>query len=131
MFQYLAYALLDVSVDAIEPIVASVKTEVEEERELLQQTHFKSLDRIHHLKREIKKVSQKLKPFMRLLTHVIEDDAISPGATIYLCDVLDNLEGYDEDVRELLAVCEAVDDDADKHQSRQMDNTLYTLTVRP
>ena len=66
---------------------------------------------------------------MRLLTHVIEDDAISPGATIYLRDVLDNLEGCDEEVRQLLLNCEAVDDDADKFQSKQMDQTLYTLTV--
>jgi len=127
--QYLAYALLDEAVDAIDPIVASVRSEVEEERELLRSTHFDSLDRIHQLKTQLNKVSQKLKPFMRLLTHVIEDDAISSGATIYLRDVLDNLEGCDEEVRQLLLACEAVDEEADKHQSRQMDQTLYTLTV--
>ena len=127
--QYLAYALLDEAVDAIDPIVASVRSEVVEERELLRSTHFDSLDRIHQLKTQLNKVSQKLKPFMRLLTHVIEDDAISSGATIYLRDVLDNLEGCDEEVRQLLLACEAVDEEADKHQSRQMDQTLYTLTV--
>ena len=127
--QYLVYALLDEAVDAIEPIVASTRSEIEEEFELLRSNHFESLERIHHLKTEVNKVSQKLKPFMRLLTHVIEDDAISPGATIYLRDVLDNLEGHDDEVRQLLLTCEAVDDEADKFQSRQMDQTLYTLTV--
>jgi Mg2+ and Co2+ transporter CorA len=91
--------------------------------------HFRSLARIHHLKRELEKIGRRLKPFVRLLLHVIEDDAISPGATVYLRDVLDNLEGSDEEVRQLLAECEAVDDEADKFQSRQMDSTLYTLTV--
>lgn len=127
--QYLVYALLDEAVDAIEPVIAKVRAEIEEERERLRTAHFDSLDRIHHLKSELNKVSQKLKPFMRLLTHVIEDDAISPGATIYLRDVLDNLEGNDEEVRQLLITCESVDDDADKFQARQMDQTLYTLTV--
>lgn len=127
--QYLVYALLDEAVDAIDPIVAAVASELEQERQRLRTSKFDSLDRIHFFKQELYKVSQKLKPFMRLLTHVIEDDAISPGATIYLRDVLDNLEGCDEEVRQLLLHCEAVDDDADKFQSRQMDQTLYTLTV--
>ena len=127
--QYLVYALLDEAVDAIEPVIERVKEEIQDEQKVLLATHYDSLDRIHHIKSELTRVSQKLKPFMRLLTHVIEDDAISPGATIYLRDVLDNLEGFDEEVRQLLVTCESVDDDADKFQSRQMDKTLYTLTV--
>ena len=127
--QYLVYALLDEAVDALEPIISRVKQEIQDEREFLLATHYNSLDRIHHLKSELTKVNQKLKPFMRLLTHVIEDDAISPGATIYLRDVLDNLEGFDEEFRHLLNTCASVDDDAEKFQSRQMDKTLYTLTV--
>lgn len=122
--QYLVYALLDEAVDAIDPIVASIRSEVEEEWELLRETRFESLDRIHHLKLQVNKVIQKLKPFMRLLEHVIEDDAICPGATIYLRDVLDNLEGCEEEVRQLLLTCEAVDVEADKFHSRQMDRTL-------
>ena len=127
--QYLVYALLDEAVDALEPIIDRVRTEIENEQAVLRVTHYQSLDRIHHLKDELETVNQKLKPFMRLLTHVIEDDAISPGATIYLRDVLDNLECHDEDIRRLLASCQSVDEDADKFQSRQMDKTLYTLTV--
>ena len=74
-------------------------------------------------------MGRKLKPFLRLLTHVIEDDAISPGATVYLRDVLDNLECADDELKLLLVECQALDTDADKSQSRQMDRTLYTLTV--
>lgn len=127
--EYLTYALLDEAVDAIGPLVGHISQAVENERDYLESTGFESLQRIHHLQNQIQKVGQKLKPFMRLLTHVIEDDAISPGATIYLLDVLDNLEGYDEEVRQLLNTCVAVDAEAEKFQSRQMDRTLYTLTV--
>ena len=127
--QYLVYALLDEAVDALEPLIARLQRELDDELHLLHANHFASLERMHTLQREINKVSQKLKPFLRLLTHVIEDDKISPGATIYLRDVLDNLEGYDEDVRQLLLNCQAVDDEADKFQQQQMDQTLYTLTI--
>jgi len=127
--QYLVYSLLDESVDMLDPIIATVRHELEEEREELRDSHYRSLARVHHLRRELEKVGRKLKPFLRLLFHVIEDDDISPGATVYLRDVLDNLEGYDEECRQLLAECEGVDDEAEKFQSRQMDQTLYTLTV--
>ena len=73
--------------------------------------------------------SKKLKPFLRLLTHVLENDALSPSATIYLRNVCDNLEGCNETVNKLLSECEQVDSEAEKFQARQMDKTLYTLTV--
>ena len=128
--QYLTYAILDEAVDLMDPILCQVRVEMQDERDYLrEQTHFDSLARMHALRAELEKVSQMLKPFLRLLTHVIEDDAISPGATIYLRDVRDNLEGCDETVNKLLKECQDVDAEAEKFQARQMDKTLYTLTV--
>lgn len=127
--QYLTYALLDEAVDLINPIMTAVRREIETEASVLRKSKFRNLDRIQHLRRELERVGRKFKPFVRLLTHVIEDDAISPGATVYLRDVLDNLECSDEDLRQLISECDALDVEADKMQSRQMDQTLYTLTV--
>lgn len=125
--QYLTYALLDEAVDLIAPILHTLRHILDCERE--GRTHLRDLTRTRHCKDQLEHVGRKFKPFLRLLTHVIEDDAISPGATVYLRDVLDNLECSDEELRQLLRECEALEKEADKLQSRQMDQTLYTLTV--
>lgn len=127
--QYLTYALLDEAVDLIEPIMRSMRKEIEHERGVLSKGNYRDLSRTRHLKEQLERVGRKFKPFLRLLTHVIEDDAISPGATVYLRDVLDNLECSDEELRQLISDCEGLEKEADKMLSRQMDLTLYTLTV--
>jgi hypothetical protein len=127
--QYLVYALLDQAVDLIVPLVSAFRQEIDRQRTWIRQDHYRECQPIHSIQRELEKVVRKLKPFLRLLTHVIEDDAISPGATVYLRDVLDNLECVDEELKLLIVECQALDTDADKFQSRQMDRTLYTLTV--
>ena len=127
--QYVTYAILDEAVDRIDPILSTVRDEIRDEREHLRSTLFDSLLRINALKAELVQVFEKIKPFTRVLSHVIEDDAISPGSTIYLKDVRDNLEVSSDAVRQLISECEAVEAEAEKAQSRQMDKTLYTLTV--
>lgn len=130
--QYLTYAILDQAVDMIEPILHAMRHEMAQQDKILQSTNYQSpvaLKRVRHLRKELEKVARKLKPFVRLLVHVIEDDAISPGATVYLRDVLDNLECHEEEVRQLIGDCQAMDEQSDKNQSQQMDRTLYTLTV--
>lgn len=49
--------------------------------------------------------------------------------TVYLRDVLDNLNNGCEELREVIRDCANVDIEAEKYQQRQMDSTLYTLTV--
>ena len=127
--QYLTYALLDHSVDMIGPVVSTMRREVSRETAFLRNDHYRKLGRIHHLRHELENICRKFKPFMRLLVHVIEDDAISPGATVYIRDVLDNLECFDDELKQLIAICQALDAEADKFQSNQMDRTLYTLTI--
>jgi Mg2+ and Co2+ transporter CorA len=107
----------------------SLTKEIKKEKEILVSSCYKHLDTIHQLTSELRKMSRKLKPFVRLLQHLIEDDKITPGPTLFLRDVLDNLENYQEDVMLLISQCLSVDSDAEKFQQRQMDSTLYTLTV--
>ncbi|KAL3917308.1 MAG: hypothetical protein SGILL_004776 [Bacillariaceae sp.] len=127
--QYLAYSLLDEAVDLIRPIIITIKKEIRQERELLKATQYKDLDVIHEMGAELRAMNRKLKPFVRLLEHVIEDERISPGPTVYLRDVLDNLNNGCEELREVVRDCANVDIEAEKYQQRQMDSTLYTLTV--
>lgn len=129
---YLTYALLDQAVDLIEPIIQQIRNEIVQEQQILKDEIYNNtsrLDRIHDLRAELERIVRKLKPFMRLLVHVIEDDTISAGATIYIRDVLDNLECYDDDIKDLIALCQSIDDEVGEYQSRRMDRTLYILTV--
>ncbi|KAL3914930.1 MAG: hypothetical protein SGILL_005882 [Bacillariaceae sp.] len=127
--QYLSYSLLDEAVDLIGPIIQKVKKEIRKERELLKATQYKDLDTIHEIGAELRTMNRKMKPFIRLLEHVIEDDKIPPGPTVFLRDVLDNLSNFGEELREVIRHCANIDVEAEKYQQRQMDATLYTLTV--
>mmetsp|Transcript_18764 Transcript_18764/g.40859 ORF Transcript_18764/g.40859 Transcript_18764/m.40859 type:complete len:567 (-) Transcript_18764:84-1784(-) len=128
--QYLTYALLDQSVDLLVPIVKVMKREISDERDFLRRTEYsRGLRRIHQIRQNLESVCRAIKPFVSVLTHVIEDDAICPGVTLYLRDVLDDLECSDDDLRQLIDDCKAVDADADKFQDNQMNRTLYLLTV--
>ncbi|KAG7347990.1 CorA-like Mg2+ transporter [Nitzschia inconspicua] len=127
--QYLCYSLLDEAVDMIGPIISKVTKEIRKEKELLKSTQYKDLTYIHELGSQLRRMSRKLKPFVRLLQHVIEDEQILPGPTVFLRDVLDNLENYDEELRHMIRDCANVDSEAEKSQQRQIDSTLYTLTV--
>lgn len=102
--QYLAYSLLDQSVDIIGPIIKSMRRAIRAEHKHLEATHFRDLKYIHRLRDDLKIMCNKLKPFVRLLVHCIEDDTINPGPTIFLRDVLDNLENYFE-VRHPSTLC--------------------------
>ena len=127
--QYLTYALLDLAADHLLPILSIFRQELVRERKYLKKDNYKSLSRVYQLQKELEKIRKHIKPFTRLLIHVIEDDTITPDVTIYLRDVYDNLDSADDDVNELIDECQALADLADKYHARRMDSTLYTLTV--
>jgi len=128
--QYLTYALLDQSVDLLVPIVKVMRREISDEHQCLRSNEYShGLRRIHTIRTNLERVNRTIKPFIRVLTHSIEDETICPGVTFYLRDVLDNLENIDDELRQLVEQCQAIDSDADKHQDRQMNRTLYFLTV--
>ena len=128
--QYLTYALLDQSVDLLVPVIKVMRREINDEHQYLRSTEYShGLRRIHEIKSNLERVNRTIKPFMRVLTHSIEDEAICPGVTFYLRDALDNLENIDDELRQLVEQCQAIDLDADKYHDRQMNRTLYILTV--
>ena len=128
--QYLTYALLDQSVDMLVPVVKAMRREISDEHQYLRSTEYThGLRRIHAIRTNLERVNRAIKPFMRVLVHSIEDDAICPGVTFYLRDVLDNLENIDDEFRQLIDQCQAIDSDAERYQDRQMNKTLYILTV--
>jgi len=127
--QYLAHSLIDRAVDKIGEIVKKLSPVVKKEKKFLRDHGYRNLDRIHLLKQELKSMNRQFKPFLRLLVHIIEDDSFSPGASIYLRDVLDNLEMHEDDTKNLIAKCDSADVEAENLHSKQMDSTLYVLTA--
>ena len=81
--QYLAYSFLDQAVDIIGPIISDMKNAIDVEKQNLQDQHYKNMNRIHLLRDELRSMSRRLKPFTRLLVHVIEDEMISHGAYVF------------------------------------------------
>mmetsp|Transcript_26409 Transcript_26409/g.39036 ORF Transcript_26409/g.39036 Transcript_26409/m.39036 type:complete len:567 (-) Transcript_26409:35-1735(-) len=128
--QYLTYALLDQAVDNLNPVRKAFQHELNIEIEYQKEHNYgQSLQKVHTIRKSLERISQICKPFIRLVTHVIEDPAVSPGATVYLKDVLDNLEYQDEEIKQLIIDCHNADAEADKCQLNKRDSTLYTLTV--
>ena len=127
--QYLLYGILDASVDLIPPLVEQMTQLIKQEKHYLLKSGYRNLDRVNEIREELSKIIRQLKPFHRVLIHVIEDDAICKGATIYLQDVKDNLECCVDDLKELLVTCDGVSNDFEKFHQGSMDRTLYLMTV--
>jgi hypothetical protein len=81
--QYLAYSFLDQAVDVIGPIISDIKNVIDVEKQNLHDQHYRNMSRIHLLRDELRNMSRRLKPFTRLLVHVIEDETISHGAYVF------------------------------------------------
>ena len=127
--QYLAYAMLDALVDRLFPIVEAFRTAMQSEREKMVKEGFKDLQVLFRLKAELERVLRKLRPLERLLHHVIEDDRICSGVTIYLRDVRDNLESCADELKALVDRCDSLQEEFEKFHTGQMDRTMYRLTV--
>lgn len=128
--QYLCYAILDMAVDRLPQIAQRIGEYIDNERKRLRANGFNDgLYKVEEIKENLRKTMRQIKPFIRVLNHVIQDDKIVPGATIYLRDVKDNLECAEDELRELVNSCEQLDIEYNKHHALQMDKTLYTLTI--
>jgi Mg2+ and Co2+ transporter CorA len=127
--QYLLYGMLDALVDRIPPIVEEMKILIQKERGYLLQNGYNNLGRVNIIRDELTTMIRQLKPFQRVLIHVIKDDAICKGATIYLHDVKDNLECCVDDLKDLLIKCDAISNEFEKFHQSSMDRTLYLMTV--
>ena len=128
--QYLAYALLDMAVDRLPEIAERVAKCIEAERNRQRVNGYEDASHIvEAIKENLRKTLRQIKPFLRVLNHVIQDDNIVPGATLYLRDVRDNLECAQDDLRELVNSCDQLDVEYEKYHARQQDKTLYLMTV--
>ncbi len=70
-----------------------------------------------------------IKPLRAALIHIIQDDRIVQGVTIYFRDVLENLDETEESLKNLISRCDELKEEYEKLQSASRDRTLYTLTV--
>ena len=127
--QILVYSLLDRTVNQIGPLIQTLKKVIKAEKKIIAEERYKNMDSIHSLERELSAMSRRLKPYLRVVLHLIEDDSFGPAASMYIRNVLDDLEIYDEDVKHLISMCESTYQEAEKFQAKQMETTLYTLTV--
>jgi Mg2+ and Co2+ transporter CorA len=127
--QYLLYGMLDTLVDRLPPIVEEMRSLIVREKKDLIRNGYHSLERIDAIRDELATIIRQLKPFQRVLVHVIKDDAICKGATIYLHDVSDNLECCMDDFKNLLVDVDNVEQAYEKFHQGSMDRTLYLMTV--
>lgn len=128
--QYLAYALLDMAVDRLPKIAERLEKYVKAERDRQRVNGYEDTSHnVEAIKENLRKTLRQIKPFLRVLNHVIQDDKIVPGATLYLRDVRDNLECAQDDLRELVNSCDQLDIEFEKYHARQQDKTLYLMTV--
>ena len=128
--QYLCYAILDMAVDRLPDIADRVARCISEERDRQRTNGYDdTLHKVEAIKENLRNTLRQIKPFLRVLNHVIQDDNIVPGATLYLRDVRDNLECAQDDLRELVNSCDQLDVEFEKFHARQQDKTLYLMTV--
>ena len=118
------------AVDRIISIVERMSHIIQSERKRQRANGYKDIfHKVDAMKENLRNTLRQIKPFLRVLNHVIQDHNIVPGATLYLRDVRDNLECAEDDLRELIERCEQLDVEFEKYHAAQQDKTLYLMTV--
>jgi hypothetical protein len=74
---------------------------------------------------KLEKVIRKIKPFARVIKHIIEEDLIAPGATVYLRDVRDGLECSEDDLRTLVDRCDRITEEFQRFHQVPMLAQIY------
>jgi len=74
-------------------------------------------------------IQKEIRSLRSSLLHIISDERIVEGATLYFKDILDNLDIIGESVKVLETNCNELRDEYDKMLTTSRDRTIYTLTV--
>mmetsp|Transcript_28828 Transcript_28828/g.89728 ORF Transcript_28828/g.89728 Transcript_28828/m.89728 type:complete len:488 (+) Transcript_28828:667-2130(+) len=127
--QYLAYVILDVVVGRLYPVVQAYHKLLDEGRGHLARSGHLDLTALYEHKDQIQQVLRNVRPLAKMLTHIIEDDEICEGVTLYLRDVRDNAESLEEELRTLINASENLETEFEKFRSSQTERTLYRLSV--
>ena len=110
-------------------MVERMRELIVEERKWLLEHGYRTVETVEFIRAEIRTMIRSLKPFQRVLVHVIEDDAICQDVTIYLKDVQDHLDTCVDDLKELLIMCDRINSEFEKFHQGSMDRTLYLMTI--
>jgi len=127
--QYLSYVILDSIVDRLFPVVQAFRSALAEERERMASEGALDVAVLYEYKDQLQQMIRSIRLLSRMLTHIIEDDEICEGVTLYLREVRDNAESIEDDLKTLVTACENLEAEFEKSRSSQAERTLYRLSV--
>jgi len=138
---FLLYTVLDVLVDAWNPVIdalerhiAALRIEVRvnsTRREILfdARTDSEFLARYHDVLHELTKAKRRLNPGVRVLSHLANSDLIDDECKIYLKDVQDHAEEYVERLESLMEECRALKSEQQHSIDARLTKSMAALSV--
>mmetsp|Transcript_15507 Transcript_15507/g.19902 ORF Transcript_15507/g.19902 Transcript_15507/m.19902 type:complete len:210 (-) Transcript_15507:1493-2122(-) len=127
--EYLSYLIIDKIVDHLSTVINLIWNHFSKLRKLSRSIGILDPNYVHNIKTATMSIRRKVKPFRKVLLHIIADNGIAQGVSVYYRDVLDNLELIDDSLNALISGCDELKEEYTKMQSALRDRTVYTLTV--
>jgi CorA-like Mg2+ transporter protein len=130
---WLMHAIIDAVVDHLDPIPQIYEAQLQRlSNRLFEHQHRLSkrdIKVIVLMKRDLEWLHRQLRPFARVIRHLIDDNYIGTEVTHYLEDVEDHLNAIMEELSSLASECTSLRDEYDAYVDRRMNDILFVLTL--
>jgi Mg2+ and Co2+ transporter CorA len=130
---WLMHAILDAVVDNLIPISKIYEAQLQRMStrlfELQHQLSKQEVKEMIVMRRNLEWLQHELRPFARVIRHLIDDKNIGAEVTHYLEDVEDNLLRTLEELSSYASECVSLKDEYNAYLDRRMNDILYVLTL--
>ena len=130
---WLMHAIIDAVVDNLVPISKIYEAQLQRlSTRIFELQHRLSREEVKEIivmKRDLEWLQRELRPFGRVIRHLIDDRNIGIEVTHYLEDIEDHLLRTLEELSSFASECVSLKDEYNAYLDRRMNDILYVLTV--
>ena len=130
---WLMYAIIDAVVDNLRPISNIYEAQLKGlSSRLLEREHRLGTDEVKSMivmKRDLDWLQYELRPMLRVLRHLIDDEKLGIECGHYLEDVKDHLQQVIDELASYAQECDALKAEYSSYLDRRMNDVLYLLTL--
>jgi len=130
---WLMHGIIDAVVDNLQPISKVYEAQLQQMStrlfELQHRLSKREVKQMIVMKRDLEWLQHELRPFARVIRHLIDDKNIGVEVTHYLEDVEDNLIQTMEELSSYASECTTLKDEYNAYMDRRMNDILYVLTL--
>jgi magnesium transporter len=129
---YLAYALLDSTVDSYFPVVDRISEQLEElDNEVIERLELMQMNRIHDLRRQLLALRRAIRPHREMINELARDDLslVTPETRVFFRDCYDHVIQVTDSVDTYRELTSDVRDFYMSSVSNRMNEVMKVLTI--